>query len=298
MKILVFIKEVPDIRIPLVCHEHTGRLRTEWSVPMLNPADQSAMRAALKLKKNLPGSHITLIHLGPPSGERWIREGLALGCDEGVRVWDEGLDGIDANGKALIFARMARILEFDCILTGARSLDTGSGQMGALLASRLDLPYIGSAEEFEVGVQKRSVIALKRLARGYHERIETPIPLVVAMEASSEPPGDSPLPPLLDAIEKAIPCFDCADLGIPLSLLHREKALLSYGPLRFPKARLKRTPAPDSSLPAFMRIQKLIEGTVTGREGRIIAGEEDHVVEELFQTLLREGWLNHLRKSD
>lgn len=298
MKILVFIKEVPDIRVPIAYDESAQKLRSEWNVPILNPADQSALYAALKIKQNVPGSHIILIHLGPVSGEHWIREGLALGCDEGVRVWDEGFDGIHAHGKALVFARMARILEFDLILTGARSLDTGNNQIGALLASHLRIPCAGSVIALEMGVEKRSVIALRRLAQGYQARIEAPLPLVVATEAREESPQDAPLPLLIDATEKAIPCFDCADLGIPRTLLQQEDGLLLYGPLRFPKARLKGAAAPDSFLPAFLRIRKLIEGTITSREGRIVSGKEDHVVEEFFQTLYKEGWLDHLRERE
>jgi hypothetical protein len=46
-----------------------------------------------------------------------------------------------------------------------------------------------------------------------------------------------------------------------------------------------------------MRIRKLVEGTVKTREGRLVSGSEDQVVEELFGTLLKEGWLDHLRKT-
>jgi electron transfer flavoprotein beta subunit len=295
LKILVFIKEVPDTKVPVICDESAQKLRTEWNVPMLNPADQSAIHAALKMKQDIPGSHITLIHLGPVSGEHWIREGLALGCDEGVRVWDEGLDGIHAQVKALIFARMARILKFDLMLTGTRSLDTANGQIGALIAAHLRIPCVCSAVTLEMGVGKGTIIATRRLAHGYHERVETPFPLVAAMEFCEESHGDAPLPPLLDATEKTIPCLDLADLGIPGTLPQLKDASLSYGPLRFPRARLKFAAVPDSSSPAFMRIKMLVEGTLTNREGRIVTGEEDHVVEELFQALYKEGWLDHLR---
>ena len=46
-----------------------------------------------------------------------------------------------------------------------------------------------------------------------------------------------------------------------------------------------------------MRIRKLIEGTVSTREGKVVSGEDDVVVEELFQALLRDGWLGHLAKK-
>jgi electron transfer flavoprotein beta subunit len=295
LKILVFIKEVPDTRVPIICEEPAQKLRTEWNVPMLNPADQAAIHAALKMKHDIPGSHITVIHLGPVFGERWIREGLALGCDDGVRLWDEGFDVIHAQAKALIFARVASILKFDLMLTGSRSLDTGNGQIGALIATQLRIPCVCSAVTLEVGARKGTIMAARRLAQGYHERVEAPFPLVAAMEAHEEPDGDALLPSHLDATEKAIPCLDLADLGIPGTLPQLKDAPLSYGPLRFPKARLRFAAVPDSASPAFVRIKMLIEGTLTRREGRIVTGEEDYMVEELFQALRKGGWLDHLR---
>jgi electron transfer flavoprotein beta subunit len=187
MKILVFIKEVPDVRVPVVCHEVTGRPRREWGIAMLDPSDRTAVETALKIKADIRSSRITLVHLGPPSrgafsggatGERFIREGLALGCDEGLRVWDEGLDGIHTAAKALIFARVAQILGFDLILTGNRSQDTGGGQIGVLIASHLRVPCIGSVTELGVRAKERTVAATKRLSQGYREYVESPLPVL------------------------------------------------------------------------------------------------------------------------
>jgi hypothetical protein len=60
---------------------------------------------------------------------------------------------------------------------------------------------------------------------------------------------------------------------------------------------LKAIPAPDSSLPAFERIRKLLEGVLRPREGRLIQKDGEALAEEMFKTLLREGWLDHLWKD-
>jgi electron transfer flavoprotein beta subunit len=306
MKILVFIKEVPDVRVPVECNEATGRLRRDWGITMLNPADRTALETALKIKADIRGSRITLVHLGPPShssisgeatGERFIREGLALGCDEGLRVWEEGLDGIHTAAKALIFARVARILDFDLILTGARSQDTGGGQIGALIASRLQIPCISSVTELALRVKERSIVATKRLSQGYHEYVESALPVLAAMETLPEAGSYASLPTLLDAAEKEIPCLDLAEMGISREMVREADSRLVFGPLRFPKSRLRSIAAPDSSLPAFDRITSLIAGTIRMRAGKVVKAEEDRVVEALFGTLLKGGWLSHLRKS-
>jgi electron transfer flavoprotein beta subunit len=306
MKILVFIKDVPDVRVPVECNEATGRLRREWGITILNPSDRTAVEAALKIKADIESARITFVHLGPPphstvsgeaAGERFIREGLALGCDEGLRIWEEGLEGIHTAAKALIFARVAKILDFDLILTGTRSQDTGGGQLGALIASRLQIPCIGSVTELDVRVKERTIVATKRLSQGYREYVESPLPLLAAMEALPGTGGYASLQTLLDATEKAIPCLDLAEMGISGEMVRQADSRLVFGPLRFPKSRLRCIAAPDSSLPAFERIRSLVAGTIKMRAGKVVRDEENRVVEALFQTLLKGGWLSHLRKS-
>jgi hypothetical protein len=46
-----------------------------------------------------------------------------------------------------------------------------------------------------------------------------------------------------------------------------------------------------------LRIKKLVEGAVRTREGKVVAGPEDQVVEELFTTLLKDGWLEHAKQN-
>ena len=264
---------------------------------MLNPCDSAAIAAALQIKEGLPETHITLVHLGPVSGEQFIREGLALGCDEGLRIWEEGLDEIHVQGKAVIFERIARVLGFDMILTGARSADTENSQVGILLAHHLRVPCITQVISVETKGGARTLVAVKRLAKGYRERIKAPIPLVATIEAQVEPCRYASLPTLLEETEKEVPCFDLARIGLSAQLIQHANGHFTLGPLHFPRPRLKSVTPPDSRLPAFERIKQLIEGTVKGREGKVISGTEDHVVDELFDTLLREGCLDHLKKN-
>jgi electron transfer flavoprotein beta subunit len=296
LKIVVFIKIVVDTKIPLECHYRTGRLSGRGNVIQLNPPDRKAIDTALTIKKQFPKTHITLVHVGPPSAERWIREGLALGADEGLRIWEEDLENCSVNAKALICARIAQIVGFDLILAGNKSEDTMNGQLGTLLASYLDLPVINSVTEITVK-QKRKIIVLKNLSYGYKEKIECPLPIIITTDVDGDLENYASLPALLEAHEKEIPCWDLAEIGIPIQSIHEKNALLTFASLRSPKPRLKTIPAPDSTLPAFERIKQLIEGTIKPRKGKVVKRDEESIVEELFQTLRKEGWLDHLRKS-
>jgi electron transfer flavoprotein beta subunit len=296
LKILVFIKVVVDTKVPLEYSYSTGRLLSDWNVTQINPPDRKAINTAIKIKKALPDTHITLIHLGPPSSTRWIQEGLALGADEGLRVWEEDIAVCSVNAKAFIFAQTAQILGFDLILAGNKSEDTMSGQLGTLLASYLDLPVVNSVIDINMK-RKKNIIAVKNLEKGYREKIECPLPLVMTTDADGSSEHYASFPAMLDAYEQEIPCWDLAQIGIPIQSIHEKNALLHLESLRPPKPRLKTIPAPDSALPAFERIKQLIEGAIKPREGKIVRRDDDSIVEELFQMLLKEGWLDHLKKA-
>lgn len=297
MKILVFLKEVPDSAIRLEFDAAARKLKDGWNVQRLNPADASAQRLALELKRLDSGTMISVIHLGPQSGERRLRDGLALGCDEAVRIWDEGLDTLRSAGKALIFARMADLLGFDILLTGARSQDGMNGQVGPLIAAHLHLPCITSVISLEPGSSNGRIIALKQLARGFRERVECPLPFIATVEAHGEVTSLAPIPALLEAMEKPVSRFDLARMGISWSSLQTLESHLRFGPLQHVRPRLKPIPAPDAALPAFERIRKLVEGVLKRREGKVIQKDEAALAEEIFRTLLNEGWLDHLRET-
>ncbi len=291
MKILIYIKEVPDIRVSLIGEAGTGEVREAWSVPVMEPADRYAIDAALSLKKTVPGTRITAIHLGPGDGP--VREAMALGCDEGFRVWEAGLDSIHAAAKSIIFARAARICSFDLILTGCRSQDTGSGQVGILLASELGVPWAGSVAACE-GVKAGKLTLVRLLSGGYRERVESSLPVVASMEPLGESDRYATLPEVMQAGEASVESWDLADIGLSGAVIREADSGLVFGPLRQPLLKLRYAEAPDSSLPAHQRIRKLIEGTVSRREGRVVTGEADEVARAIVESLADEGWLDHL----
>ena len=296
MKIIVFIKNALDTKIPLECVEETGRLKEDWNVSVLNPDDREAVAQALALKENMPGTHITMVHLGPASGDRFLRDAIALGCDEGLRIWDERLEALHTDGKVLILARVAAILGFDLLFTGTKSLDTGSSQLGLLLAAALHVPCISRV----VRIQKigaGTITAARRLEQGYQECVASTMPLVLSVETAEESPAYARFLSIARAAEATIPCWDLSRIGIPLQAIQRAESRLEFGPLCLPAPRLPFIQPPDSSLPAFERRRQIGEGSTEKRLGRVVRGNEDAVAEELFQALLEGGFLQHLKKE-
>jgi len=110
-------------------------------------------------------------------------------------------------------------------------------------------------------------------------------------------PIQVPVAGLLRAHDQTIPVWSLSDLGVPLDKIRRPEASLAFGPPRSCRPPLHPLAAPDSALPAFERILKLVQGSVQKREGRIVRQSPKAVVEQVFETLRDEGWLDHLRSG-
>ena len=291
MKILVFVKQVVDTKVAIECDPRTGTIKDEWNVAVMDPEGKTAIESAVELKNSVTDTAVTLVCLGRKADEAVLRAGLTMGCNEAIRVWDEGFDSLHSHGKAVVLARIARILGYDLILTGTKSQDTASGQLGALLARELLIPCVSGVVRFSRSGE--SVTATKRLDEGFEQQIEASLPLVIGMKADDLASSYSSFPRVVEATKKVIPCYDLSDIGLPSGTI-AEAELLKYGPVRFPDARPVFIAAPDSSLSGFERRERLRAGTMKKREGRLVSGAEDTVVEEVFQTLRRGGWLSHL----
>ena len=128
--------------------------------------------------------------------------------------------------------------------------------------------------------------------------MKLPVVATVAAAARRAPraaPPDIPAGALLAAQGAEIPVWDLADLGVPPDRVRRADQTLRYDRPRPVRPRLRPIAAPDSALPAFDRILKLVQGSVQRREGRVVQKPAEEIVEEVFRTLKDEGWLDHLR---
>ena len=277
MRILVLLEVGVDVRIPPELDPRSGSVRAEWLVREPDPASARALALGLALTTPEGAPDVTVVHLGPAQAEPWLRQALACGAGGAVRVWSDELAGAGAAGKALVLAAAAQAAGFDLVLAGAAGVVDASGQLGVLLAEHLGVPCVTQAEDVALAREAGgadAVEVVRGLDRGFRERVSVRLPAVVTVSPGPPGLGDAPSQPSAWARVRAetrdIPVWDLADLGVPLALLRRAEGALHAGPPRPARPRRHPLAAPDSALPAFDRILKLVEGSVKRREGRVV----------------------------
>jgi electron transfer flavoprotein beta subunit len=288
MKIIVCLKEVIDPTLNLD-FGLTNRVVFREGLPFkLNPNDAAALALALGIKNGAKDVEITLVSIGPERVETYLRNGLALGADRAVRIWEEGLRELSPYCKAVLLTRAVALLGADLVFTGSRSLDTSNGQVGGFIAARLGQPCVSDVISLELDTERSSITLVKDIGRGEREKIRCSLPAVITVKGEGKLPCAS-LDNLIESKYASISILSTADLAIPEPELRLDPSRIAG--LVFPRPGPRKVPPLDSSLPAFYRILQLLAGGISKRRGLMLQGSGEELAERLFELLKDEGVL-------
>lgn len=175
MKILVLLSQVPDTTARIAFANNNTAYDASGVQFIVNPYDEwYALVRALELKEGAGAGSVTTITVGGADTEATIRKGLAIGADEAVRV---DAQPADAFSIAQQIAAYAKDKAFDLILAGKETIDHNGGQVGAMVAELLDLPYVALASKLDVAGGKATI---ERDVPGGVEVVEAALPLVLS----------------------------------------------------------------------------------------------------------------------
>ena len=178
------------------------------------PAELAALELGLRFAEAWPG-RVLAVTAGPPAAEATLRDALAAGAAEVLRVdWPEAdyLDGLATDEQALAAALAAalRPRRPALVLCGDRSADRGTGALPAFLAHEL-----GAAQALglvsltpgapETGEGDRGLVGERRLPGGWRERLWIGLPAVCSVEAAGVGLRRAPLDAVLAAGRATIP---------------------------------------------------------------------------------------------
>jgi electron transfer flavoprotein beta subunit len=179
---------------------------------MLSPLDRYALEQAFRMREGEAGE-IVVVHVGPDHPPSVVLEGLALGADRGMSIWDASFGDLDSLGTARVLAAAVRRLDpVDLILTGQRGVGEDHGQIHGLLAELLDLPQITFVLELAPAGPGR--LRAEREVEGGREIWETSLPAVVSAQKGPVEPRQRSLKGVLGARKKPLERLGRADLGL------------------------------------------------------------------------------------
>jgi electron transfer flavoprotein alpha/beta subunit len=312
LRIAICLKAAWRTDVPLRLADAGASLRPDGAEPALAPADAGALATALALRARWASSgaeapRLLALTVGPPVGEGVLRDALAAGVDEVLRIWPEAWSDTPAPESDGSAARTrvrallaAEVLRLDAsagqpygsaaatlthgsaeasrpplaqgpllVLTGAASPDEGHGAFGAFLAHALGLPFAHRATRLDPapGGWTSGWAALVKLERGYTQELMLERSAVVTWAGPSQRLPEASWPAWLASRTAPIPVLR------PALPREAEGAPAATTALRAPVPRVKHAPVPDSSLSAEQRIRALL-GAPAQASGSLLPASE------------------------
>ena len=181
LEIVVLVSPVHDCLNPVTIEPGGKKIDPSSLRWVLNAYDAFALEEALRLRDEVPGTRSSVLMMAPADAEGILRECLAVGADEAVRIWDDRMEGSDPYATASVLAAALERRTCDLILCGWRRADLEQGQVGPGLAELLELPQVTGARKILPGQDGRHILLHKRIP-GYLTKVSCPLPAVITME--------------------------------------------------------------------------------------------------------------------
>lgn len=209
MKILVTAKRVTDPDAKIRLKADLSGIETEGLEYKVNPFCENAIEAALKLVEG-QGGETVVVSIGPEEATQYIRTGLAMGGDRGIRV-DYTDDKLDSDLTARILAAVAAREKPDLVILGKQAIDGDSGQVAQLLAEYLELPHASFVSGI---VAKGSTLEITQEVDGGLQTVDIDLPAVISADLRLNEPRYASLPGIMKAKRKPVQVLSLADLGL------------------------------------------------------------------------------------
>ncbi len=213
-KILVLIKEVPDME-RVKFDSEKGRVDRSSAKAEINPFDEHAIQLAVNIcrEKNRNGESWQSIAMtmGPPAAEESLKRAYSMGIDKVILVSDRAFGGADtfATAKALTKA-IEKTGPYDIILTGEKSVDGDTAQVGGELAALLDIPHAYFADHVEI--KGENILVTMGNICGRKQLRSMSLPSLVSVTKNVARPLLPTVSRVLEALEIQVEKISMADL--------------------------------------------------------------------------------------
>jgi electron transfer flavoprotein beta subunit len=209
MKVLVAVKRVVDYNIKVRIKPDGSDVDINGVKMGVNPFDENAIEAALRLKEQGVVTEIVAVSLGTSANQDVLRHALAMGADRAILV--ESDLTLQALGVAKLLKAVALREQPQLIILGKQAIDDDAGQTGQMLAALLSYPQATFASAIQVD---GNTITVTREVDGGTETLALNLPAVVTADLRLNEPRFVKLPNLMMARKKPIETINAAEFAV------------------------------------------------------------------------------------
>ena len=209
MKIHVCVKHVPDSAATITIQ---GSDRIDERVTfLLNPYDENALEAALRIKGEVGPCEVVAVTLGKAGAANTLRSALAMGADRGIHIQTTDMHDSQITARALAAAMLQDGLG-DLVFTGKTAIDSEGCQTMYRLGALLDWPAVSPAISLRLE-SGRAFVACE-LEAGGCRTLQVPLPCVIGTAKALNQPRYPTLPDIMKARKKEIRTLSLESLNL------------------------------------------------------------------------------------
>jgi electron transfer flavoprotein beta subunit len=212
MKVLVAVKRVVDFNVKVrVKADHTG-VETANVKMSMNPFDEIAVEAAVRLKEAGAATEILAVSCGPLACQETLRTALAIGADRAILV--ETNEELQPLAVAKLLKAICQKESPQLVIMGKQAIDDDSNQTGQMLAGLLGWPQATFASKIELAPPGAKVT---REVDGGLETISIRLPAVITTDLRLNEPRYVTLPNIMKAKKKTLEILKPDALGVDVA---------------------------------------------------------------------------------
>jgi electron transfer flavoprotein beta subunit len=262
--VVVITKSTPDTAAPV---EVLANGTVSWgNAPLvINPWDEYSVTEAMLLKE-AHGVKTTILTVGPEVHTEALKQGIAIGIDAGVRVWDAALEGQDSLGYArTVAAAIKKLGDVDLIIFGKEFVDLVSDAHVYQVARALGWGAFGSVSKIRAVDFGAGTIQLERQLDEGKQIVAAKLRAVIGVLKEINEPRYPSFINIRKASKAVIPVWSCADLGLDPAAVGGAGATVKTSAYRNLPARTGKVELMDGATDAEKAqhlVAKLIEAKV------------------------------------
>lgn len=211
MKIIVAVKRVIDPYVKIRVKSDRSGIETEQVKMSMNPFDEIALEAALRLHETSCAKEVVLVSIGTDASVETLRHGLALGATRAILV------KTNQSHCSLNIAKIIQKIVLDeqasFVLMGKQSIDGDNNQTPQMLATLLNWPQATFASN--LAIESNHLLVSREIDSGI-ETLKMPLPAVVSADLRLNEPRYATLPNIMKAKNKPLSIIDLDDLNLSL----------------------------------------------------------------------------------
>jgi electron transfer flavoprotein beta subunit len=212
MKVLVAVKRVVDFNVKVrVKADNTG-VETANVKMSMNPFDEIAVEAAVRLKEAGQATEIVVVSCGVQASQETLRTALAIGADRAILV--ETSEELQPLAVAKLLKAICQKESPQLVILGKQAIDDDSNQTGQMLAALMGWPQATFASKLELAPPGAKVT---REVDGGLETIAIKLPAVVTTDLRLNEPRYVTLPNIMKAKKKTLETLKPDALGVDVA---------------------------------------------------------------------------------